>query len=140
MRRHIAPIRYIVFSHKKSKPPPSPPPARRGAPHFSLRTYCFFSARARNTVVGGRRVELVGDIVRIGRAQENDVVIDDGRVSRRHLELRWRTDIERYVVVDIGSSGGTWLNARIAIALPLMAMMLRAVISERSPVTRLHPP
>lgn len=61
-------------------------------------------------LVGGRRVELVGDIVRIGRAQENDVVIDDGRVSRRHLELRWRTDIERYVVVDIGSSGGTWLN------------------------------
>jgi pSer/pThr/pTyr-binding forkhead associated (FHA) protein len=61
-------------------------------------------------LVNGRRVEMRGEIVRIGRAPENDVVIDDRRVSRRHLELRRRADFGDYMVFDVGSSSGTWLN------------------------------
>jgi hypothetical protein len=37
-------------------------------------------------------------------------------------------------------SGGIWWKDFIAIALPFTAMMLLAVISERSPVSRLSPP
>lgn len=57
-----------------------------------------------------RRVALTRACVRVGRARENDVVVDDARVSRRHVELRWLADVRRYLIVDLGSSGGTLLN------------------------------
>jgi pSer/pThr/pTyr-binding forkhead associated (FHA) protein len=48
--------------------------------------------------------------VRIGRAHDNDIVIDDLRVSRYHLELRWQAELEHFLAVDLNSSGGTLLN------------------------------
>ncbi|MFJ3670948.1 FHA domain-containing protein [Streptomyces sp. NPDC090106] len=47
--------------------------------------------------------------VRIGRAAENDLVIDDLVVSRRHAELRARPD-GTHEIVDLGSHNGTFLN------------------------------
>lgn len=47
--------------------------------------------------------------VRIGRAADNDLVIDDLVVSRRHAELRARPD-GTYEIVDLGSHNGTFLN------------------------------
>ena len=49
--------------------------------------------------------------IRIGRALENDLVVDDLSVSRRHAELRARPD-GRYEIVDMGSHGGTFLNGQ----------------------------
>ncbi|BBC29313.1 ABC transporter, ATP-binding protein [Streptomyces graminofaciens] len=49
--------------------------------------------------------------VRIGRATDNDLVIDDLGVSRRHAELRARPD-GTYEIVDLGSHNGTFLNGR----------------------------
>ncbi|MEU2432494.1 FHA domain-containing protein [Streptomyces sp. NPDC007861] len=49
--------------------------------------------------------------VRIGRAADNDLVIDDLVVSRRHAELRARPD-GTYEIADIGSHNGTYLNGR----------------------------
>ena len=46
----------------------------------------------------------------IGRAPESDIVLDDGRVSRRHAELTWRGGT--WVIHDIGSKNGTVLNGR----------------------------
>ncbi|MFI9803525.1 FHA domain-containing protein [Streptomyces sp. NPDC052301] len=49
--------------------------------------------------------------VRIGRAADNDLVVDDLSVSRRHAELRARAD-GTYEIVDLGSHNGTYLNGR----------------------------
>ncbi|KUL40924.1 ABC transporter ATP-binding protein [Streptomyces sp. NRRL F-4489] len=48
--------------------------------------------------------------VRIGRAPGNDLVVDDLAVSRRHAELRSGPD--GYVLADLGSHNGTFLNGR----------------------------
>ncbi|MFD7407139.1 FHA domain-containing protein [Streptomyces sp. NPDC059866] len=47
--------------------------------------------------------------VRIGRDEDNDLVVDDLLVSRRHAELRAHTD-GTYEIVDLGSHNGTYLN------------------------------
>jgi hypothetical protein len=57
---------------------------------------------------GRRHVPLTKPVVTIGRALDNDVVIDDPRVSRHHAQLRLRQG--RYVLYDTGSSGGTFAN------------------------------
>ncbi|MGW6689022.1 FHA domain-containing protein [Streptomyces sp. NPDC054961] len=47
--------------------------------------------------------------VRIGRAADNDLVIDDLVVSRHHAELR-ALDSGAYEIADLGSHNGTYLN------------------------------
>ncbi|MFE3627967.1 FHA domain-containing protein [Streptomyces goshikiensis] len=47
--------------------------------------------------------------VRIGRALDNDLVIDDLAVSRRHAELR-ALDDGTYEIADLGSHNGTYLG------------------------------
>ncbi|WP_405495766.1 FHA domain-containing protein [Streptomyces sp. NBC_00096] len=47
--------------------------------------------------------------VRIGRAPDNDLVVDDLVVSRRHAELRALAD-GTYEIADLGSHNGTYLN------------------------------
>ncbi|OEJ97564.1 FHA domain-containing protein [Streptomyces thermolilacinus] len=49
--------------------------------------------------------------VRIGRAPDNDVVVDDLVVSRHHAELTSRPD-GTYAIRDLGSHNGTYLNGR----------------------------
>jgi hypothetical protein len=56
----------------------------------------------------GREHPLTGDLIVIGRAVENDVVITSKRVSREHARVRrdgWRVMLE-----DMGSTNGTFLN------------------------------
>jgi pSer/pThr/pTyr-binding forkhead associated (FHA) protein len=51
---------------------------------------------------------LVKAVINIGRRLENDLVIDDPRVSRSHAQLR---AIEgHYVLFDLSSTGGTFVN------------------------------
>ncbi|MCX7680989.1 MAG: FHA domain-containing protein [Anaerolineae bacterium] len=57
---------------------------------------------------GRRHVNLVKPIVSIGRALDNDIIIDDARVSRHHAQLRRRYG--HYVLYDLGSAGGTKVN------------------------------
>ncbi|MFD5119469.1 FHA domain-containing protein [Streptomyces sp. NPDC058385] len=47
--------------------------------------------------------------VHLGRSADNDLVVDDLTVSRRHAELRARPD-GTYEIVDLGSHNGTYLN------------------------------
>ncbi|WP_148667939.1 FHA domain-containing protein [Streptomyces sp. WAC05950] len=57
--------------------------------------------------------------VRIGRATDNDLVIDELDVSRRHAELRALAD-GTYEIADLGSHNGTYLNgAPVTGAVPL---------------------
>ena len=49
--------------------------------------------------------------LRIGRADDNDVVLADLRVSRRHAELR-RSPGGEYEIADLDSYNGTFLNGQ----------------------------
>ncbi|MFB7928479.1 MULTISPECIES: FHA domain-containing protein [Streptomyces] len=56
--------------------------------------------------------------VRIGRATDNDLVIDDLVVSRRHAELRALPD-GTYQITDLGSHNGTYLNGSAVTSAPV---------------------
>jgi len=47
----------------------------------------------------------------LGRSATNDIIIDDGKVSRRHA-LVHKQDNAEYLVIDLGSGNGTYLNGR----------------------------
>lgn len=57
---------------------------------------------------GQRHIGLVTSTVSLGRSFGNDIIVDDTRVSRQHAQLRRRYD--RYVIFDLGSTGGTTVN------------------------------
>ncbi|MFI9151704.1 FHA domain-containing protein [Streptomyces sp. NPDC053367] len=56
--------------------------------------------------------------VRIGRATDNDLVIDDLVVSRRHAELRALPD-GGHEIADLGSHNGTYLNGSPVTSAPV---------------------
>ncbi|MBU6422785.1 MAG: FHA domain-containing protein [Chloroflexota bacterium] len=57
-----------------------------------------------------RRLALGAEPLAIGRDVENDLVLDDRRVSRRHAEIRLR--LGRYTLYDLQSTNGTFVNGR----------------------------
>jgi hypothetical protein len=57
---------------------------------------------------GKRHIMLSSPTISLGRSFDNDIIVDDVRVSRRHAQLQRRHD--RYVVFDLGSMGGTKVN------------------------------
>jgi hypothetical protein len=57
-----------------------------------------------------RRIEVHGATITLGRALDNDVVINDSRVSRYHAEIA--ADPPGHVVRDLGSTNGTSLAGR----------------------------
>ena len=60
-------------------------------------------------IVGGTQIYTLEDnLVNIGRQLENDLVIDDPRVSRRHAQVRVVKG--RHILFDLDSSGGTLVN------------------------------
>jgi predicted component of type VI protein secretion system len=59
----------------------------------------------------GTVVAVSGDEIRLGRGRENDLVLPDISVSRRHALLR--QDAGGYVLVDQGSGNGTRVNGRV---------------------------
>ena len=59
-----------------------------------------------------RYIELGRRELKIGRGQQNDVVLEDADkvVSRFHAELRPESD--GYVLIDLDSQNGTWVDAQ----------------------------
>lgn len=51
---------------------------------------------------------LAGETTRVGRRPENDIRIPDARVSKYHAEIAHRG--EDFVVLDVGSKGGVFVN------------------------------
>lgn len=58
----------------------------------------------------GDRFTLDGDVTRLGRHPDSDISLDDISVSRRHAEIRH--DGDEYVLRDVGSLNGTYVNQR----------------------------
>ena len=61
-------------------------------------------------VDGTRLFPLEQPVVNIGRRPDNHLVIDDARISRTHAQLRQVRG--QYVIFDLDSSGGTWVNGK----------------------------
>ncbi len=61
-------------------------------------------------VDGGRHFPLDRPVVNIGRRLDNQLILDDPRVSRTHAQLRVRSG--RFVLFDLGSTAGTRVNGR----------------------------
>lgn len=58
----------------------------------------------------GKEHWLTGAVVSLGREQDNDIVLEGPRVSRYHARLDWTGSL--YVLEDLGSKNGTWVNDR----------------------------
>lgn len=62
-------------------------------------------------IVDGRKVFPLNErVVNIGRRLENHLAIDDPRISRNHTQLRAIKG--RFVVFDLNSTGGTFVNGQ----------------------------
>lgn len=62
-------------------------------------------------IIDGRKIfPLTTPVVNIGRRLENQLTIDDPRVSRTHAQLR--SIKGRYVIFDLDSTGGTFINGK----------------------------
>ena len=58
----------------------------------------------------GKAYPLVEAVINIGRMLDNDLVIDDPRVSRHHAQLRAANG--HFVLVDLNSTAGIFVNGR----------------------------
>lgn len=90
-------------------PPPAPPVPGLGsvaAPRPVERIAALIEIRSRN----GQPWAFVfrGGVVRIGRGTDNEIVLPDDRVSRRHGQLTSRQGT--LVYTDLGSSNGSQVN------------------------------
>lgn len=62
-------------------------------------------------ILGGTKIiPLTRTTINIGRRLDNQIVIDDPRVSRTHAQLR--TVKGRFVLFDLESTGGTFVNGK----------------------------
>lgn len=62
-------------------------------------------------IVDGVKVfPLIESVINIGRRLDNQLVIDDPRVSRNHAQLRAIKG--RFVIFDLNSTGGTFVNGQ----------------------------
>jgi hypothetical protein len=60
------------------------------------------------TTKGVTPIPLETTLLTIGRGLDNDIVLEDTRVSRHHAQLRYKT--RRFWVTDLGSTNGTFIN------------------------------
>ena len=62
----------------------------------------------------GRSFELKGDMTTIGRGVDADIRLSDKTVSKRHTQIMQRGN--KYVLKDLGSKNGTFLDGKRIIA------------------------
>ncbi len=81
-------------------------PTADQSPDSARRAYLLVSTR------GSRQVQfdLGGPLIGIGRASDNDVIVDDPMVSRHHCQLRLQHGA--YSFADLGSRNGSTVNGQ----------------------------
>lgn len=60
------------------------------------------------TVNGAHAFPLDSNLVTIGRGLNNDIVLEDPRISRQHAQIRFKS--RRFLIADQGSTNGTYVN------------------------------
>ena len=77
-----------------------------GAPESARRAYLLVSTRGSRPV----QFDLGGPLIGIGRASDNDVIVDDPMVSRHHCQLKLQHGA--YGFTDLGSRNGSTVNGQ----------------------------
>lgn len=85
-------------------------PAQRGVPRLVISPEGKASADSVQAHGIDEEIPLTQPVTVIGRAEDADVRLSDGSVSRRHAEIR--IDGERVLLTDLGSTNGTTVNGR----------------------------
>ncbi len=92
----------------------APPGAMRAAPAIAAPPPAYAGSALNGgpclTDSAGRRFEIRGDVTRLGRALDNDVVVDDASVSRYHANIRKQDGA--FELVDLNSRNGTFVADR----------------------------
>ncbi len=62
--------------------------------------------------VPNQQIELRGQLMNIGRSADNEIVINDAEVSRRHARILHRTSPmgSQFLLEDLGSTNGSFVN------------------------------
>ena len=81
-------------------------PETDGAPDSARRAYLLVSTRGSRPV----QFDLGGPLIGIGRASDNDVIVDDPMVSRHHCQLKLQHGA--YGFADLGSRNGSTVNGQ----------------------------
>jgi pSer/pThr/pTyr-binding forkhead associated (FHA) protein len=81
-------------------------PSGADAPDSARRAYLLVSTRGSHSV----QFDLGGHLIGIGRASDNDVIVDDPMVSRHHCQLRLQHGA--YSFADLGSRNGSTVNGQ----------------------------
>lgn len=79
-------------------------PAAGASPESARRAYLMVSTRGSRPV----QFDLGGHLIGIGRASDNDVILDDPTVSRHHCQLK--LEHGAYSFTDLGSQNGSLVN------------------------------
>ncbi len=85
--------------HQQGGAPAAARPAEGGAPGYGDRSPTTFHQLS------------LGNVMRIGRALENELVVSDLQVSRHHAEFRSMPG-GRFEIHDLGSHNGTYVNGQ----------------------------
>ena len=94
--------RCSASSRSRSEPEPEPWPPRQ-PDQTDRRTGPSVDRRPT------ARLPLPARVMSIGRTPDNDLVVSDLGVSRKHAELR-KSPTGRYQIIDLGSHNGTYVN------------------------------
>jgi pSer/pThr/pTyr-binding forkhead associated (FHA) protein len=82
-------------------------PGQEAAPPDSaVRAYLLVSSEGSPSV----QFDLGGALISIGRASDNDVIVDDAQVSRHHCQLKLQHGA--YSFADLGSRNGSAVNGQ----------------------------
>ena len=77
-----------------------------GSPESARRAYLLVSTRGSRAV----QFDLGGPLIGLGRASDNDVIVDDPMVSRHHCQLKLQRGA--YSFADLGSRNGSMVNGQ----------------------------
>lgn len=62
-------------------------------------------------IVGGTKVfSIQAAVTNIGRRSDNNLIVDDPRISRYHAQVRYVRG--RFIIFDLNSTGGTYVNGQ----------------------------
>ena len=81
-------------------------PNAAGSPESARRAYLLVSTRGSRAV----QFDLGGPLIGLGRASDNDVIVDDPMVSRHHCQLKLQRGA--YSFADLGSRNGSMVNGQ----------------------------
>ena len=87
------------------------------APDESLLTNMNPRLVAIHGPLSGQTIYLDEPVISIGRQLSNDIILDDPHVSRNHCLIR--SEGEQYVIEDLNSANGTYLNGERVTESPL---------------------